>query len=363
MKNTHDNNPSDGPVSANDRRSFLRLAAGFGTATLGAGLLAACGGGDTDVTAGGREGAQTRTIGNCSSKAGQVVDAAGNTVGYIDFINDGTNVSLFVYSADNARCALRDMKLWLGTDLALLPVDGSGVPRFADLPWQHSAIGSEVAYEFVIPLASLGVSSAMLSCTSKPVQMFVVGQISTTCATGTVRGYTTPNGTGTAYSYAQYELCCSDTPVVPTSCDTAFAKGGYVFTTDAKSNPELLPSLGLSKNRWGWAINLRAAGVTTYPIYAGAGLNKISAGKLVGTLTVNYTGTQVTVTYALASGVVMTEAHLYARDNKPTTLAPGQYGNTAYFATASSLHTLTVPVSDSNGDGVWLIAHAVVCKA
>ena len=92
-------------------------------------------------------------------------------------------------------------------------------------------------------------------------------------------------------------------------------------------------------------------------------LNKISAGKLVGTLTVNYTGTQATVTYALASGAVMTEAHLYAGDNKPTTVAPGQYGNTAYFATAATSHTFTVPVSASNGDGVWLIAHAVVCRA
>lgn len=363
MTKKRDNHPSDSLASANQRRSFLRMAAGLGTATLGAGLLAACGGGDPDATAGGREGALTRTIGNCSSKAGKIVDSKGATVGYIDFINDGANVSLFVYSADNANCALRDMKLWLGADLALMPADGSGAPRFADFPWQHSATGSEGAYEFVIPLAALGLTGAMLSCTSKPVQMFVVGQISTTCATGTVCGYTTPNGAGTAVTYALFDLCCADTPVAPTECDTAFAKGGYVFTTDTKSNPELLPSLGLSKNRWGWAINLKATGVTTYPIYAGAGLNKTSAGKLVGTLTVNYTGSQATVTYALAAGAVMTEAHLYAGDNKPTTLAPGQYGNTAYFATAATSHTFTVSVSDSNGDGVWLIAHAVVCRA
>ncbi len=129
----------------------------------------------------------------------------------------------------------------------------------------------------------------------------------------------------------------------------------------ARANPEGLPSLGLSRNRWGWAINLTAPGTTTYPIYAGAGLNHTGAGQRVGTLTVSYTGSQVTATYAMAPGAKMTEAHLYAGDTKPTTIAPGQFGNTATFAMPATTHSVTVDVADSNGDGVWLIAHAVVC--
>ncbi len=345
------------------RRAFLRRFAGTAAAVLGGSLLAACGGGDPDATADGREGAQTRVINGCTSKSGQVVDAAGNTAGYIDVVNDATNVYVSVYTADNANCPLRDMKLWLGNDLMRLPLDGSGAPRVADFPWTHSASGSTVTHEFVVPLASLGLSGADMSCANAPVPLYVVGQIGTSCATGTVRGYEGANGAGTTYTYATYQLCCSDAPVVRTGCDTAFAKGSHVFAADGRCNPEGLPSLGLSRNRWGWAINLKATGVTTYPIYAGAGLNKTRAGKFVGTLTVNYTGTQATVTYALASGAAMTEAHLYAGDNKPTTLAPGRYGNTAYFATAATSHSFTVPVADSNGDGVWLIAHAVVCRA
>lgn len=357
-----DNNDRDAALRG--RRSFLRLAAGAGAASVGAVLLAACGGGgDADATSGTREGALTRVVNGCASKAAQIVDAAGSTVGYIDFVNDGTNAFIAVYSVDNANCLLGDLELWLGTDLALVPLDLAGLPRVAALPLQHSVDGAAPTYEFVVPLASLGLPAGALSCAATAPKVYLVGQVATSCATGMVRGYTGPNGAGTAFTYATFDLCCADTPVVLTGCETAFAKGGYVFTTDAKSNPQGLPTLGLNKNRWGWAINLRAAGTTTYPIYAGAGLNKISAGKQVGTLTVSWDGAQATVTYALVAGVAMSQAHLYAGDLAPTTIAPGQYGNTAYFTAPTRSHTFTVPVADRNGDGAWLIAHAVVCKA
>ncbi len=345
------------------RRSFLRIAAGAGAAMLGAGLLAACGGGGGDeATSSTREDAQTRTVNGCNSKAAAVVDAAGNTVGYIDFINDGVNASVLIYSADNANCKLRDIKLWLGTDLATLPRDGAGMPNVAAFPLQLTMSGDVVEREALIPLASLGLTSAALSCAATPPKVYLVGQVGTSCATGTVRGYDSPNSTA-SFNFARFDLCCAETlpPVVLAGCETAFAKGGYVFTTDAKSNPEGLPTLGLTRNRWGWSINLVAPGITTHRIYAGAGLNQASAGKLVGLLTVDYTGSQASVTYTMAPGAVMTEAHLYVGDRRPTTIAPGQYGNTQSFATPATTHTFTVPVSDSNGDGVWLIAHAVVC--
>ena len=58
MRKMHGHHESASLASANDRRSFLRLAAGLGTATVGAGLLAACGGGGDEASAAGRESAQ-----------------------------------------------------------------------------------------------------------------------------------------------------------------------------------------------------------------------------------------------------------------------------------------------------------------
>ena len=54
------------------------------------------------------------------------------------------------------------------------------------------------------------------------------------------------------------------------------------------------------------------------------------------------------------------EVHLYAGDARPTTTAPGQYGYLD--APDAATYTFTVPLADTNGgDGVGLIAHAVVC--
>jgi hypothetical protein len=63
-------------------------------------------------------------------------------------------------------------------------------------------------------------------------------------------------------------------------------------------------------------------------------LNTTSKGRLVGTLTVLWNGTTVTVTYTMSSGFTLTETHVYAGDFKPTTIAPGQYGNTLGFRSA-----------------------------
>jgi hypothetical protein len=340
------------------RRTFLRLAAGAGTLGVGGALLTACGGGSSEAIASGRESASTRVIGNCSSKAAAVVDDKGTTIGFIDFINDSTEISVIFFTADNDKCPLTDIKLWVGTDLANMPAS-NGAPAFAQFPHQQVVTDGAVQYDMRVPLSSLGLPAGALSCSSKPVTVYVVAQLTTTCSTGTVRGYSSPNNNG-AFNFAAFELCCSDT-VVLNGCETAFAKGGHVLASDGRANPEGLPSLGLTRNRWGWAIQLTSTGTTTYPIYAGAGLNKAANGKLVGTLTVAWDGANATVTYALNAGVAMTEAHLYAGDDKPTTIAPGAYGNTAYFPTPAGSHAFTVPLADSNGGGVWLIAHAVVC--
>ena len=104
---------------------------------------------------------------------------------------------------------------------------------------------------------------------------------------------------------------------------------------------------------------MTSAGEASYELWTGAGLNYTSKGKLVGSVTVNYSGTQATVTYTLNSGFSIEEAHIFAGDFKPTTLAPGQYGHTVYFDPFATSYTATFDVSDSNGDGVWFIAHAV----
>lgn len=132
-------------------------------------------------------------------------------------------------------------------------------------------------------------------------------------------------------------------------CETAFALGNNTFV-----------DLELTRNRWGWANEFTDVedGSYTFEIWAGAGQNDLSKGTLVGTLTVEVSGPDITVTYDMNPGFTMSETHLYLGDDTPTTIAPGQYGN---------IHNLNSEASDSftvsySGDGdFWLIAHAVVC--
>lgn len=269
-------------------------------------------------------------------------------VGTATFANDATN--LYVkFNLTAPGFALHMVSVWGGNDTTNKP----------DNPFQYPYLVDATGTEFtaILPLSGLSIVDADNSCPQIWVHA-VAWLVDTNIKTSQY-----PDGVPVdAFAQAWYQLCCEEPPQI-SECETAFAKGGYVFTTDSKSNPEKLPSLNLTKNRWGWAINLPAGaiGTTTYQIWKGAGLNNTSKGELVGTLTVNWDGSIVTVTYNLSDDL-MKELHIYAGDLKPMTTAPGQFGYTQYFDPPVAAHTASFSVADTNGDGIWLIAHAVSCE-
>ena len=85
-------------------------------------------------------------------------------------------------------------------------------------------------------------------------------------------------------------------------------------------------------SNWGWSIALPEEGEYTFDVYAGAGQCDTSKGTLVGTVTVDYSGGTVDVTFDLEDGYTLFESHVYAghspvptdKKGKPT-VAPGQY--------------------------------------
>jgi len=294
---------------------------------------------------------------------------AGQTipVGTVTVTNDATNLYV-TYTLTYPGATFGTLHLWVGSDLTNVPANPNGIPVPGKFPHQANASG-QTSYMFTIPLVNLNIQDIRDVCNQI---LYVVAHAEVKMPDGkNETAFGGPNGInikepGRWWYYGAYTLCC-DTPPVVEICNTAFAKGGYVFTTDKRSNPEGLPSLELSRNRWGWAINLTTSAIgttTTYEIYAGAGLNNTTNGTRVGELVVEWNSPgSLVVTYKMDRGCAMKEVHLYASDNKPTTMAPGQYGNLQYFGSANkqSQWTFTVSASDSNGDGIWLIAHAVVC--
>lgn len=314
----------------------------------------------------------TTALALCGTTTWQLTAGQTMNVGTVTVSNDSTNLYIR-YALDNPdypNATFGTLHAWAGNDLTNVPANRNGIP----VPGQFcSAAGGACLdasglkeHTFVIPLADLGIVDTNAVC---GLNLFVF-----THAEVKVNGIDDPDhetawggnlvgSTTRWYFYGSYALCCD--PVEPPLClnETAFAKGGFVFTTDKRSNPEKLPSLNLTKNRWGWAIKLTSTGLSTYDIYAGAGLNKISNGVKVGTLSINWNGSTADVTYTMLPGFVLNEVHLFAEDLAPTTVAPGQFGLPAegYDSGGVPLKAIFgIPLIDSNGDGVWVIAHAVV---
>jgi len=57
----------------------------------------------------------------------------------------------------------------------------------------------------------------------------------------------------------------------------------------------------------------------------------------------------------------MFEVHISADDFEPTTIAPGQFDHTVEFENGATSYNHTFTIDDTNDDGIWIIAHAVVC--
>lgn len=312
---------------------------------------------------------------------------AGQTtvVGTVEVTNDDTNVYV-TYSLDTATYPgatfQEELHMWAGIDNTLVPKNPQGVPapgQFCQAAWGGACSGSsgldsaigKSAYTFTIPWEKISTVNVIDLC-NLPLYVYTHASVSYdkngdgTNDEDTAWGGDIPGTTSRWFFYGIHTIECGegDQPDLITSCSTAYAKGGYVWTTDKKSNPENLPSLKLTKNRWGWAINVTTPGTTTYNIWQGAGLNNTSKATLVGTLTINWNvaASIATVTYDLNDYVGLKEIHVYAGDTSPTTIAPGQYGYIDSFDPLTyNPISQNFSVTDVKGDGIWIVAHAVAC--
>lgn len=322
--------------------------------------------------AAGSVAAQEATCGSTTFDlyAGQHLD-----VGSVTVSNDSDN--LYVnYHLDYQGASFGTLHAWAGGDVLDVPSNKQGTPVPGQFPYKPDATGL-TDYTITIPFSAINVAGVPVG-TCQPLNLAVVTHAEVSIdynGNGVIEedehetafGGDNPvdvDSPGRWWYYGGYNICC-DAVDAGQVCftETAFAKGGYIWTTFKKSNPDKLPSLNLTKNRWGWAINLEETGEQTFDIWAGAGLNNTDKGLLVGALTVNWDGANATVSYDLYSGNALEEVHIYASDATPTTVAPGQYGfpEEGYDVGGAQSFSTTVPLADVDGDGkVWIIAHAAV---
>jgi hypothetical protein len=175
---------------------------------------------------------------------------------------------------------------------------------------------------------------------------------------------------GSWFNFLEYCIQeCNGNGEPEVACETAWGYGeGIAYpNNEVEYNGVVNPS-----EAWGWTNLLDLAGFTdpvVLDLYAGAGLNDLSKGELVGTVTVDYDGNFLTVTYELDEAFEdcwFSEMHLWVGETElplelrgrhqveTPTAAPGLFNYTDM-----DDHPFIVDVSGL--DEVWVAAHAVVC--
>jgi hypothetical protein len=203
------------------------------------------------------------------------------------------------------------------------------------------------------------------------------GPVPVICQAGNITG-TTCNWTQT-FTYWAVDLCGNNisanvtyTWEDPECClcwgdETAW---GY-NATYSQANLDIADS-----NNWGWTNGPLSEGSSyVLDLYAGAGQNDISKGEVVGTVSVNYTGICVNVTYSVdLDDYYLGETHLWVGldplpEGKRTayTDVPGQFPyGVDYGFNSSDPDTWETEWSwygcdaDFSGEVIYVAAHAVV---
>jgi hypothetical protein len=119
-------------------------------------------------------------------------------------------------------------------------------------------------------------------------------------------------------------------------------------------------------NNWGWTNGPLSEGYYEFELWAGAGLNNLSNGVLVGMVYVDYDGDCVNVTYELDDGYHLEEIHLWVGDEVLPrdkygrfTNAPGQFPYGTSFDSGAKDDYWTWESCGFNGN-IYVAAHAVV---
>jgi uncharacterized repeat protein (TIGR01451 family) len=167
-----------------------------------------------------------------------------------------------------------------------------------------------------------------------------------------VAGPFTPGGTADNTVTASwtlpvlYGLSNTDTKSASDSCDVLQP----VFQTAYAMGTDAVCFIDLGANNWGW-VNGNAPfsilpGTYTWDVWAGAGQCDTNNGTLVGTVTVVYDGTDVSVTFNIDPPYILGDTHVYAGYDQipPGGFSPGQYQIYSPF----------------DGSAIYIIVHAVV---
>lgn len=254
---------------------------------------------------------------------------------------------------------LLEAHLFVGNDLADMPMTKKGNPKIGNFPYLSGDITGLTTYTFSVPLSALGAEAELCD----PDKVFYLAAHASVRKSDGSGGYQTETGWGSGYrlvekgSWAMYftfQFECDNTPPPEKNCETAFSFGDKKLWDILDVNGDPIT------NRWGWQVTVYPNETLVKPIYAGAGQNDITKGTYVGDLHISYDGSTLLVDFIMLNGssYTMDETHLYAGVVETDTAAPGQFGHLNENLGDATSDSYSISIS---GSPIYVVAHAVVC--
>lgn len=301
---------------------------------------------------------------NVTLFAGQTIDTGSVVVG-----NDDTN--LYVTFDTTDPWAMTESHVHVADTREGIPQTRKGNPQVGQFAYQSSYEPPVTSDTYVIPLSTISLDENGQVVVAAHA---VVGNLNDDgSVTETETGWA--DGTrfvdrGSWATYFQYSVqeCEAEPPGPESKTETAFARFGDANTCflNIDANGDGAGDF----NRWGWTNGPLDPGTYEMELWAGAGRCDVSKGTLVGTVTVEYTGETVRVTFTTTGtnpdtglSYNMADAHAYvgsdilAANNGQFTVAPGQYPQINSEANGATVQTFTF--TGVNGP-IHVVAHASV---
>lgn len=309
-------------------------------------------------------------VGNTQSNcvpiiAGQTITAGQICFEDVDTDNNGYDDMLMVTYTTTNGWELTEAHFHIADGLSGIPQTNKGNPIPGQFAY-NSGIISGTTYTFNIPFSAINIS-----CPGGPysktysahcvVKKLVNGTWQTETGWGQGTRFVSQGNWG-MYNY--FTLYCDNPPPNPPKSETAWAKDLNLSTCFLDPIFNDAPYF-LNSERWGWSNGPYSQGTYTFQLWAAAGQCNTSVGTLVGTVTLNYSGSQATVTYSTTSGFTLKQVHIYLGNDRLYYKTQGQSGYTVapgqFPIVQENLNTNTWSTTINNLNGqLYITAHAVV---
>lgn len=218
----------------------------------------------------------------------------------------------------------------------------------------NATIGCSETPSFTAPMVTDNCDANPILTSADTVQ--TVGYL-----TSTTRTWTATDACGNTSSVSQTIInnCTPNPP--PTDGWVAGSGTGWAYNGDLSTAFNSITNK--TSNNWGWTNKLTFGSHQVFTLYVGAGQNIISKGEPVGSVTVDYTASNIIVKYEVISLCNITDAHVWVGKtplplNKQNAYisAPGQLGYNSGVVN-SNTYTFTIPNKFGTSD-IYVAAHA-----